>query len=163
MTIDPNEIQVDVMHGASSVRVTHLPTGLRAESHDKPTQVENKQAALAELERRIASPEAERPHCCGQMRLAVEERCEQHPNRYDCPDALVDYVEKFDEYGLIVHDGGSSYVVIDYCPWCGAKLPESKRDEWFDRLEAMGLDPGIDDEEIPPEYQSGAWWRASAD
>jgi hypothetical protein len=41
------------------------------------------------------------------------------------------YHPTFDEYGIIVHDGGPSFVVIAYCPWCGVGLPESKRDRWF--------------------------------
>jgi hypothetical protein len=48
------------------------------------------------------------------------------------------YVEKFDEFGLNVEDGGSSYILLVHCPWCGVKLPESKRDAWFDKLEAEG-------------------------
>jgi hypothetical protein len=158
MTIDPDDIEIELLEGTSAVRVTHLPSGVRAESLDKATQLENHAAALAELERKLDSPEAVNPHCCGRMRLAVEETCEQHPDRFDCPDALVTYSEKLDEYGLIVHDGGSAYVVIAYCPWCAAELPESKRDEWFDRLEEMGLDPWVD--EIPAEYESSAWWRS---
>ena len=53
--------------------------------------------------------------------------CGDHKDEYSCPDVLIDYSEKFDEYGLIIHDGGTSSVEISYCPFCGAKLPESKR------------------------------------
>jgi hypothetical protein len=28
--------------------------------------------------------------------------------------------------GLVVHDGGGSYIAIQYCPWCGAKLDEGR-------------------------------------
>lgn len=71
-------------------------------------------------------------HCCKQMTDAVQFACAEHPSRFDCPDALIDYNDRFDEYGLIVHDGGSPVVVIQYCPWCGSRLPESKRDRSFD-------------------------------
>jgi ribosomal protein S27AE len=54
----------------------------------------------------------------------VERTCADHPNRYDCGDCLVDYWPSSRTYGLIVHDVGSSVVIIDYCPWCGTKLPE---------------------------------------
>jgi hypothetical protein len=54
--------------------------------------------------------------------------CSQHADAYECPDTLVSYSQQFDEYGVIVHDGGSSSIVIKYCPWCGTKLPESKRE-----------------------------------
>ena len=40
---------------------------------------------------------------------------------------MLEYNERFDEYGLIIHDGGSSALLIQFCPWCGTKLPESKR------------------------------------
>jgi hypothetical protein len=40
---------------------------------------------------------------------------------------LVAYSSKLDEYLLIVHDGGQSGVHIQYCPWCGVRLPESQR------------------------------------
>ena len=25
--------------------------------------------------------------------------------------------------GIIIHDGGQSFIKINYCPWCGRKLP----------------------------------------
>lgn len=48
--------------------------------------------------------------------------CELHPDRADCPDALVAFVRG--GYGLMVHDGGSSVIKIAFCPWCGSTLPE---------------------------------------
>src|SRR5262245_23164259 len=42
---------------------------------------------------------------------------------------IVTYNKKHNEYGIIIHDGGTSYVLILYCPWCGTKLPESLRGE----------------------------------
>jgi hypothetical protein len=66
-------------------------------------------------------------HCCEEMRRQAEHVCDQHPDRFECPDCLVHYSERFQEYGLIVHDGGSSVVRIRFCPWCGAELPESLR------------------------------------
>ena len=96
-------------------------------------------------------------YCRDRMKKNVEHRCDQHPDPYDCPDNLVIYSPKFDEFGLIIHDGGHSHIEIQFCPWCGAGLPKSKRDRWFDELEAMGIDPGEDD--IPPHYRSNAWYR----
>jgi hypothetical protein len=91
------------------------------------------------------------------MREQAEYRCDQHPDPFDCPDNLVYYNATFNEYGLIIHDGGGSKLNIDYCPWCGTALPASRRDEWFDRIEALGLDPSEDD--LPAEYHSDAWYR----
>ena len=67
-------------------------------------------------------------HCCETMKYQVNIKCEIHANPYDCPDTLITYHQQFDEYGLIIHDGGSSSIEINYCPWCGTKLPDSKRD-----------------------------------
>jgi hypothetical protein len=52
----------------------------------------------------------------------LESKCDQHADRSECPDALVGYWPKSREYGLLVHDGASSMVVISFCPWCGADL-----------------------------------------
>ncbi len=66
-------------------------------------------------------------HCCERMEAALRFECTAHADAFECPDSLVYYSGRSDEYGLIVHDGGTSYIVIGYCPWCGAKLPESQR------------------------------------
>jgi hypothetical protein len=55
-------------------------------------------------------------HCCDEMRRQVEFVCEQHPDRFTCPDCLIYYAPHFREYGLIVHDGGSSSCHIRFCP-----------------------------------------------
>lgn len=89
------------------------------------------------------------------MRSQIDYRCDKHPDPFDCPDNLVDYSPKFREYGLIVHDGGSSSVNIAFCPWCGTKLPDSARDAWFDRLDELGLEP--EDEAVPPAMRDGTW------
>jgi hypothetical protein len=87
-------------------------------------------------------------HCCQRLAEAVAD-----------PDVPVDYVPKFREYGIRILDGGSAVLRITHCPWDGSPLPESLRDAWFDAIEAMGLGPG--DEDIPPEYESDAWWRTA--
>ncbi len=80
------------------------------------------------------------------------------PLDQDNPDVVVKYEPKFDEYGIPIYDGGSSVIVINYCPWCGTKLPESKRDLWFDTLEELGIDPANQDS-IPETYQSEKWYQ----
>lgn len=52
----------------------------------------------------------------------LESTCEQHPDRWDCADALIGHWPESGEYGLIIHDGGSSMVIINFCPWCGTDL-----------------------------------------
>jgi hypothetical protein len=62
------------------------------------------------------------------MRREVQRQCEQHRDRFECPDCLIEYSARFNEYGIIIHDGGSSVCRIKFCPWCGSPLPESLRD-----------------------------------
>jgi hypothetical protein len=57
------------------------------------------------------------------MRANTENVCDLHPDRFECPDALVNYSEHGEDYGLIIHDGSSSVISIAFCPWCGTKLP----------------------------------------
>ena len=78
--------------------------------------------------------------CCQQMTEALNHQCSQHSDPFDCADALIHYSPKLDEYGLIIHDGGSSVITISHCPWSGTKLPTSKRDLWFGDLAALGFD-----------------------
>lgn len=97
-------------------------------------------------------------HCCKTMSDNVNYTCEEHNDPFECPDNLVFYNSKFDEYGLIIHDGGSSFIEIYFCPWCGTKLPESKAELWFDTLEELGFDDPIQ-QDIPEEFKSDEWHR----
>ncbi|GAB3953869.1 DUF6980 family protein [Micromonospora vulcania] len=69
--------------------------------------------------------------CCEMMRDKVEAKCDQHADSFDCPDCLIyhDPDPRDERYVLIIHDGGSSYIAIRYCPWCGTSLPGDVDDE----------------------------------
>jgi len=54
------------------------------------------------------------------MRNQLEWKCGEHGSQSDCPDAVITRTNK--GFGLIIHDGGSSFIAIDYCPWCGMEL-----------------------------------------
>ena len=95
--------------------------------------------------------------CCDRLKRALDHECDQHSDPFDCPDQLVAYAPRFDEFSLIIHDGGHSSVLIQYCPWCGSRLPESKRDRWFDELESQGIDAASD--AIPERYQGDEWYQ----
>jgi hypothetical protein len=74
-------------------------------------------------------------------------------------DQLIVYVPKFREYGVVVHDGGQSYIGINFCPWCSAKLPSSMREKWFVEIEKLGLE----DQSLAPcpvEFETDEWWKA---
>ncbi|MEV6103217.1 hypothetical protein AB0M28_00690 [Streptomyces sp. NPDC051940] len=96
-------------------------------------------------------------HCCESMARRLEWSCTLHDDAFACPDALISFSSRYQEYGIIVHDGGTAVIGIGYCPWCGRRLPESQRDRWFDELEKRGIDPWEDD--IPEEFQSDSWLR----
>ena len=97
-------------------------------------------------------------YCCELMKNNVNHKCDQHDDPFDCLDNLITYSDKFDEYGLIIHDGGTSYILINYCPWCGSKLSESKRDLWFKTLEKLGFDEPLE-QNIPEEFKSDKWYN----
>ena len=60
--------------------------------------------------------------CCESMQAALEMNCDTHDEPFECPDSLIAYNEAFDQFGLIVHDGGRNVILIKHCPWCGTKL-----------------------------------------
>ena len=39
---------------------------------------------------------------------------------------------RFDEYAIVLPEDGS-LMCFDFCPWCGKKLPESRREEWLEQ------------------------------
>ncbi|MBQ8575399.1 MAG: hypothetical protein IJ447_05060 [Clostridia bacterium] len=79
----------------------------------------------------------------------------------DINNKVIYYSSKFNEYGIPIHDGengrASSYILIEYCPWCGKELPESKRDEWFELLEELGFDCPFEDD-IPQKFKTSEWY-----
>ncbi|WP_066884248.1 DUF6980 family protein [Carbonactinospora thermoautotrophica] len=89
--------------------------------------------------------------CCDRMRYAVE-----------ADDLPVSYNPKLREYG-IDRTGDSGIVSqIEYCPWCGKKLPKDLRDEWFERVRQLGLDPWevLDHpEKFPEDLLTDRWWK----
>jgi hypothetical protein len=51
---------------------------------------------------------------------------------------------------------------MDFCMFCGKKLPISVRNEWYDLLEdEYGLEnPDEEDEKfIPKEFLTDEWWK----
>ena len=59
--------------------------------------------------------------CCDDMRYHATQTCPDHADPFDCPDRVVVRSANGD-YGLPIHDGGSSVIGIDHCPWCGTRL-----------------------------------------
>lgn len=71
------------------------------------------------------------------------------------------YIPKFREFGVVIDDGGTSVINLDFCPFTGSKLPSSLRNEWFDIAEGQGwLLDGPDSPDVPEEFKSDVWWSA---
>lgn len=69
------------------------------------------------------------------VRLCQADHMARHPqNNW----GTVRYDTRFDHYWLAAGDAKQQ---LFFCPGCGAALPASQRDRWFDALEAEGLDP----------------------
>lgn len=83
--------------------------------------------------------------CCPEMKRAVEDA-----------DVPIVYNPKFREFGIRVLDGGSSTILLSFCPWSGTKLPESLRDAWFEEVGRRGIDPHGDD--VPEEFRDERWY-----
>ena len=64
----------------------------------------------------------EKEVCCASMKYDLEYKCDIHKSPFDCPDTIIYSSESNEEFGILIHDGGSSYIEIKYCPWCGSKL-----------------------------------------
>lgn len=90
-------------------------------------------------------------YCCNELKFHAS-------TEFNDVDSPIIYVSKFDEFGLKIMDGGSSYIVINYCPFCGKKLRPSKRDLWFDEVEKLGFENPLS-ENIPDKFLSDEWWK----
>ena len=65
----------------------------------------------------------------------------------------------FDDYGIPNRPTlCGSFTKMNYCPWCGKKLPDPDLyyERWFEEIEALGFEVP-DDPNIPIEYRSDLW------
>ena len=51
--------------------------------------------------------------------------CDEHVEARECPEVAIIYTPEHEEFGIHLYDGTT--LAIGYCPWCGVKLPRSKR------------------------------------
>ena len=81
--------------------------------------------------------------CCGMMaaQLAV---ARDVPDPASDPDSLIGYFGSTGDYGIRIHDGGTSMIVIDFCPWCRTRLRPKDRSALVrsGRLTSEALAPG---------------------
>lgn len=58
---------------------------------------------------------------CSHIAKYITQTCDQHPDPWDCPDAII-IRAKDGRFGIPVRDGGSSFIEIRFCPWCAAPV-----------------------------------------
>ena len=82
------------------------------------------------------------------------------------PRIPIKYIPRLREYYIPLIEFGVETRVkqgICYCPWCGVKLPESVRDQYFDILETeYGIELNLDmheQEGFPEEFKTDEWWK----
>jgi len=129
---------------AEKKSVATLHSRLEFGPNDMQTMIDLRRIVRAKLVPELQADSS--PHPCDGMARALDD--------LSIPLA---YNDKFREHSIPIQDGGSSVAIIQFCPFCGAKLPDSLRDEWFERLDQLGLEP--DSPELPLDLRSGAWWR----
>jgi hypothetical protein len=90
------------------------------------------------------------PHCC----LTMDRELARG-------DALLYYSLRFREYGVKIPKSTGG-MLMDYCMFCGKKLPISVRSKWFDILEKeYGLEwpDSKDKKKVPKDFWTDEWWK----
>ena len=88
--------------------------------------------------------------------------CKEMVENLADPTVPLGYNNVFDEYYLI-RSGGESWQLIYFCPFCGERLPQSRRDQFFDEIDRLGInyELGEDMNKLPTRYRTDEWWRDS--
>jgi len=101
-------------------------------------------------------------YCCDFIEQQLDGNCRNREHHStgtaQCPDQVICYSAKLREYSI--SPIGLPAYIIHFCPSCGKEFPRELRDEWFDELKTLEIDPWDDQELIPEEFKSDAWWKA---
>ncbi len=88
--------------------------------------------------------------CCSGMILGLEE-------------SAIVYRDQMRLFGLNSTGDPLWPLAIDYCPFCGIKLPRHLIEEWNTLLDELGLTEELTKDEadrnIPAEMNTGEWWK----
>jgi hypothetical protein len=83
----------------------------------------DKECRIWDLTQRIKKAGIDyKKYCCIDMAYRlIEDKNEKTSGEinYDC---VITHYKKGKAFGIPIHDGGSSFIKIKYCPWCGEKL-----------------------------------------
>jgi hypothetical protein len=100
--------------------------------------------------------------CCENMKIkALEDKNGEH---YSWKSIEFDVSTR--SFAIYFYMMDTPNLVISYCPFCGAKLPNHLIDErWSTILDELGPEYLPDDDcnppkkELPPEFKSDEWWK----
>jgi hypothetical protein len=86
---------------------------------------------------------------------------EAHAGELGKVNTMVVYHDVFDEYALTPAGDPSPKrcLEIRFCPFCGVRLPNDKRRQWYEALKQIGVDPE-DADSIPASFKSSQWWKS---
>ena len=90
------------------------------------------------------------PHCCLTMDAELARG-----------GTVLHYSSKYREYGVKIPKS-TGCMLMDYCMFCGTKLPESLRVPWFDILEQeYNLESPCEEDKkrVPKEFLTDEWWK----
>jgi hypothetical protein len=83
----------------------------------------NKKCQEWELKRRIKAAGIHyKKYCCIDMAYYLIEDKKSKGKEEINYDSVMTHYKKGRAFGIPIHDGGSSFIKINYCPWCGTKL-----------------------------------------
>ncbi len=68
------------------------------------------------------------------------------------------YYDPCDRSYYIESENKKSVYVIEYCPWCGTKLPTYLGGVMVDYILEAGYE-GFDDPNLPEEFKTDEWWK----
>lgn len=95
-------------------------------------------------------------YCCDKMYYYIDPSLKEEHN-------LISYDSESRDYNFILHGRNlGAYQEINYCPWCGKKLPQSLGEEWCEVIkEEFGLDYVFAQEweTLPEKYKTDRWWK----
>lgn len=61
-------------------------------------------------------------YCCEEMAHWSQPCVKHKDNPMECPDRLIHHTTKAQMPGIRIFDGGNSFAVITFCPWCGKQI-----------------------------------------
>jgi hypothetical protein len=98
-------------------------------------------------------------YCCPHLKNETEEN---EGNRKKC----IKYLAKFRMFAIVVDEAEEVYQPIDYCPFCGKKLPKDLNDEyWKTIIEEIDTEyyPTHENYDknrpLPEEFKTDEWWK----